>query len=85
MYAKYSKLHIDFRSRLEAQLTNYVDLNEPTIESTQEFLGGIDMIIVMILLQTNATIKDLEIITEKANSWPAAYGFVLNGAFIKAF
>lgn len=85
MNVKHSKLDTDIKSRLGAQLTTYIEMNEATIESTQHFLSGIAQTVDMILLQANATTRDLEIIKEQADKQPAADGIILNGAFISVF
>lgn len=51
-------------------------MNEATIESTQQFLSGIAQTVDMILLQTNAMTRDLEIIKEEADK-RAADGIIL--------
>jgi len=74
---KYSKLDIDIKPRLEAQVSTHIEMNEATIESTQQFLSGIAQTVDMILLQTNAMTRDLEIIKEEADKRPAADGIIL--------
>ena len=80
MDVRHSKLDTDIKSRLEIELTTYIEMNEATIESTQQFLSGIAQTVDMTILHTNGTTRDLSIIKYKAKNQPVADGIIFKSA-----